>query len=162
MPTVEEDWTDETTALERVAAIAKTLTEDATAQEIAERARVSPPTARKHLESLEEVGLVVSEQRGRTAYYRRNEEELLVQRIREIRADHSREEIIDGIRRMKETIANLEDRHDVASPAELARELDADDEAGWEDLTEWRTTRQNLAVAQAAVSYDEAVERLFA
>jgi hypothetical protein len=31
---------------------------------------------------------------------------------------------------------------------------------GWEDLTAWRTTRQNLAVAQAALAFDEASHQL--
>jgi len=42
----------------------------------------------------------------------------------------------------------------------LAQQLDADETDGWDDLTAWRTTRQNLAVAQAALAYDEASHQL--
>jgi len=48
----------------------------------------------------------------------------------------------------------------VVSPEELAQQLDGDEAEGWDDLTAWRTTRQNLAVAQAALAYDEASHQL--
>jgi hypothetical protein len=61
---------------------------------------------------------------------------------------------------MKAEIRCYEDRYDVVSPEELAQQLDGDETDGWDDLTAWRTTRQNLAVAQAALAYDEASHQL--
>ena len=68
--------------------------------------------------------------------------------------------MLEGIKDTKAEIRRYEDRYDVVSPEELARQLDADDADGWDDLTAWKTTRQNLAVAQAALAYDEASHRL--
>jgi len=56
---------------------------------------------------------------------------------------------------MKAEIRRYEDSYDVVSPEELAQQLDGDEAEGWDDLTAWRTTRQNLAVAQAALAYDD-------
>ena len=81
-------------------------------------------------------------------------------RIRELRDEADRTELLEGIKDMKADIRRYEDRYDVVSPEELAQQLDADDTEGWEDLAAWRTTRQNLAVAQAALAYDEASHRL--
>jgi hypothetical protein len=81
-------------------------------------------------------------------------------RIRELREETDRSELLDGIKEMKAEIRLYEDRYDVVSPEELAQQLDADETDGWEDLTAWRTTRQNLAVAQTALAYDEASHQL--
>ena len=81
-------------------------------------------------------------------------------RIRELRDEADRTELLEGIKDMKADIRRYEDRYDVVSPEELARQLDADDTEGWDDLTAWKTTRQNLAVAQVALAYDEASHRL--
>ena len=81
-------------------------------------------------------------------------------RIRELRDEADRTELLEGIEDMKAEIRRYEDRYDVVSPEELARQLDADDTEGWDDLTAWKTTRQNLAVAQAALAYDEASHQL--
>jgi hypothetical protein len=63
---------------------------------------------------------------------------------------------------MKTEIRSYENQYDVLSPEELARKLDPDDTEGWEDLTAWKTTRQNLAIAQAALAYEEAIHQLTA
>ena len=63
---------------------------------------------------------------------------------------------------MKAEIRRYEDRYNVVSPEELAQQLDADETDGWDDLTAWQTTRQNLAVAQAALAYDVARHQLTA
>jgi uncharacterized protein Yka (UPF0111/DUF47 family) len=81
-------------------------------------------------------------------------------RIRELREDVTRSELLDSIQEMKAEIRRYEDRYDVVSAEELAQQLDAGETEGWDDLTAWRTTRQNLAVAQAALAYDEASHQL--
>jgi hypothetical protein len=81
-------------------------------------------------------------------------------RIRELREEVTRSELLDSIKEMKAEIRRYEDRYDVVSPEELVQQLDAGETEGWDDLTTWRTTRQNLAVAQAALAYDEASHQL--
>jgi predicted ArsR family transcriptional regulator len=154
------EWKADTTPFERVYEIVEQTHEGASAAEIAERALVSEPTARRHCKALVNTGFAETESDGRTTLYRRNSDRVLMSRIRELRAEADRDELLDGIRRMKSEIRRYEDRYDAVSPEELAQELDADETAGWDDLSAWKTTRQNLAVAQAALAYDEASHQL--
>jgi DNA-binding transcriptional ArsR family regulator len=156
---VKSEWKSETTPFERVYEVLEQTREGQSAAEIAERALVSEPTARRHLKSLVNTGFGETEQDGRTTLYRRDDDRLLMTRIRELRAEASRDELLEGIRLMKTEIREFEDRYDVISPEELARKLFSEDD-GWDDVTAWRTTRRNLAIAQAALAYDEASKQL--
>jgi len=159
---VAEEWKAETTPFERVYEVLEGTRDGRSAAEIADRALVSEPTARRHLDALVETGFAETEQDGRTTRYRRNDDRVLMTRIRELREQADRAELIDGIRRMKREIREYVDRYDAVSPEELARELPSEDTEGWNDLAAWRTTRRNLAIAQAALAYDEASEHLTA
>jgi len=159
---VREEWKEETTPFERVHEVIETTREGQSAAEIAERALVSEPTARRHCEALVNTGVATSEQDGRTTRYRYNRDHALVSRMQELREQVDSEELLDGIEQMKTKIREYERKYDALSPVELARELDPDDAEGWEDLTDWRTTRQNLAIAQATLAYDEASQHLLA
>jgi len=121
---------------------------------------VSEPTARRHCKSLVNTGFAETQQDGQTTLYKRNSDRILMSRIRELREEANRTELLDGIKDMKAEIRRYEDRYDVVSPEELSQQLDAGETEGWDDLTAWRTTRQNLAVAQAALAYDEASHQL--
>jgi len=157
---VKAEWKDDTTPFERVYEIIEQTHEGQSAAEIADRALVSEPTARRHCKALVNTGFAETSQDGRTTLYKRNSDRVLMSRIRELRDEADRTELLDGIKRMKAEIRRYEDRYGVVSPEELARELDADEMEGWDDLTAWKTTRQNLAVAQAALAYDEASHHL--
>jgi predicted ArsR family transcriptional regulator len=159
---VREEWKADTTPFERVYEIVEQTHEGQSAAEIAERALVSEPTARRHCKALVNTGFAETEADGRTTLYKRNSDRVLMSRIRELREEVDRDELLDGIKRMKAEIRRYEDRYDVVSPEELAQKLDADETEGWDDLSAWKTTRQNLAVAQAALAYDEASHQLTA
>lgn len=159
---VKAEWKADTTPFERVYEVVEQTHEGQSAAEIAERALVSEPTARQHCKSLVNTGFAETELDRRTTLYRRNSDRVLMSRIRELREDADRDELLDGIKRMKVEIRRYQDRYDVVSPEELAQELDADETEGWNDLSAWKTTRQNLAVAQAALAYDEASHQLTA
>jgi predicted ArsR family transcriptional regulator len=157
---VKADWKEATAPFERVYEIVEQTHDGESAAEIADRALVSEPTARRHCKTLVNTGFAETEQDGQTTLYRRHSDRVLMSRIRELREEADRSELHDGIKEMKAEIRRYEDRYDVVSPEELAQQLDADATEGWDDLTEWRTTRQNLAVAQAALAYDEASHQL--
>ncbi|WP_276414193.1 winged helix-turn-helix domain-containing protein [Haloarcula halobia] len=156
---VKADWKAETTPFERVYEIVEQTHDGQSAAEIADRALVSEPTARRHCKTLVNTGFAETDQDGRTTLYKRNSDRILMSRIRELRDEASRTELLNGIKEMKAEIRRYEDRYDVVSPEELAQQLDADEMEGWDDLTAWRTTRQNLAVAQLALAYDEASQQ---
>jgi len=159
---VRAEWKAETTPFERVYEIVEQTHEGQSAAEIADRALVSEPTARRHCKALVNTGFAETESEGQTTLYRRNADRILMSRIRELRENTDRDELLDGIRRMKTEIREYEDRYDVVSPEELAQKLDADETEGWDDLSMWKTTRQNLAVAQASLAYSEASHQLAA
>ena len=159
---VRAEWKAETTPFERVYEIVEQTHEGQSAAEIADRALVSEPTARRHCKALVNTGFAETESERQTTLYRRNADRILMSRIRELRENTDRDELLDGIRRMKTEIREYEDRYDVVSPEELAQKLDADETEGWDDLSMWKTTRQNLAVAQASLAYSEASHQLAA
>lgn len=159
---VKAEWKAETSPFERVYEVIEQTHDGQSAAEIADRAIVSEPTARRHCKTLVNTSFAEAEQDGRTTLYKRDSERALIARIRELRTETDRSELLEGIERMKTEIRDFEERYDVISPEELARELDPDDTEGWDALTDWRTTRQNLAIAQAALAYDEASDQLVA
>ncbi|QLH79929.1 winged helix-turn-helix transcriptional regulator [Halosimplex rubrum] len=155
---VEEEWVDETTPFERVYGVVRRTYDDESADEIAERARTSPTTARKHLRTLADAGEVATTEDGGTTLYRRSETAIVTEHAQSLLEDRSTEEISAGIADMKATIREWREAYGVDSPEEFARELavaDADSERG-SVLTEWQTTRRNLALAQAALAIADA------
>lgn len=152
---VAEAWLEETTSRERIRTVLEETTEYATAAEIADRARTSEPTTRKYLDELVGDGIGVTTQDGRTTRYKRDDGRQIDDRIAELRKTTSRDELIDGIRKMKAQLQEYRETYEVESPEELALELDAGDDS-WGDVGRWRATRRNLAIAQAALQVDEA------
>jgi predicted ArsR family transcriptional regulator len=159
---VRAEWKAETTPFERVYEVLEQTHDGESAAVIADRALVSEPTARKHCKTLVEAGLAETTQDGVTTLYSRNDDRHLQARIDELRRDTTREELLEVIQRMKADIHEYEQRHDAVSPEELARQLPTDATDEWETVSEWKTTQQNLAVAQAALAYDEASDALAA
>lgn len=155
---VEEEWVDETTPFERVYGIIRRTYDGESAAEIAERARTSPTTARKHLRTLADAGEVATTEDGGTTLYRRSETAIVTEHAQSLLQDRSTEEISAGIAEMKATIREWREEHGVDSPEEFARELAVDDADGEHGsvLTEWQTTRRNLVLAQAALAIADA------
>jgi DNA-binding MarR family transcriptional regulator len=155
---VVEEWVEETTPFERVYEVVHRTYDPKSAAQIADRARVSPTTARKHLRTLVNSGEVTTVEEGGTTYYRRSETAIVTEHAQSLLAELTREEIASGIADMKAKLREWRDEYGVDSPEEFARELgiqDADSEHGGV-LTEWQTTRRNLALAQATLAIDEA------
>ena len=155
---VVEEWIEETTPFERVYEIVRRTYDPESATEIADRARVSATTARKHLRTLVDAGEVTTSQDGQTTRYRRSETAIVTEHAQSLLAEQSPTEIASGIAEMKAKIQEWREEYDVDSPEEFARELDvndADSDHG-ASLTEWQTTRRNLALAQAALAIGEA------
>ena len=119
---------------------------------------MSPTTARKHLRTLADAGEVARTEDGATTLYRRSETAVVTEHAQSLLTEQSPEAIASGIAEMKSAIREWREEYGVDSPEEFARELavaDADDEHG-AILTEWQTTRRNLALAQAALAIADA------
>ena len=155
---VEEEWVEDTTPFKRVYGIIRRTYDPTSAAQIADRARVSPTTARKHLRTLMDSGEVTTAQDGQTTLYRRSETGIVTEHAQSLLAERTPEEIASGIAELKAQIQDWRTQYDVDSPEELARELDIEDTDSDQGalLREWQTTRRNLALAQATLAIAEA------
>lgn len=156
-----EEWIERTDGFERVRTTLEATTEPSSASDVAERAAVSEKTARKYLQRMADLGVAATERDGQATLYRRNTEHVVGRRIDELRADHTRRELLDGIQRMREQVLEYRNAHGVDTAEDLAVSLEPSDPGeAWHDLAEWRTVEQNLALAQAALAVERAAERL--
>jgi len=158
VPEAREEWRASTTALERVSQVLETTTTPKTASDIAEESSVSTPTARKHLESLVEIGTATASEDSDATRYARDEDQLLYRRIRTLASEQSRHDLTESIRSMREQIRTFESTHDAASPEDLVSRFEGDGPVPWERVSEWQTVERNLHVAQAALNYKRARE----
>lgn len=159
---VGEEWVAETTPHERVRDVVSRTYAPTNAETIANRARTSPKTARKHLNALADDGFVATETGANGAtLYRRSAESLVVEQAADILSEVSTEELLDRIGEMRDRIGEFRREYGVESPEELAVDrtnelLDESARTGGKAdddiIREWKTTRRNLAFANAALS----------
>jgi len=149
-----EEWVENTTPFERVKEVLDTTTDPEFAKQVAERARVSEPTARKHLSTFAEVGHAEAVPAEQGIKYKRSAQSVATRRIAAIHREYSKRELTDTIQRLRDEIASIRDEYGVNDPDDLAFELDSGDE-GWQTVARWRTLEENLGIAKAALSlYD--------
>ncbi|MEF8825241.1 MAG: transcriptional regulator [Halapricum sp.] len=159
---VGEEWVAETTPYERIREVINRTYAPTNAETIADSARTSPKTARKHLNALADDGFVATETGANGAtLYRRSAESLVVEQAADILSEVSTEKLLDRIAEMRDQIVDFQREYGVQSPEEMAvdqtNELLDDSARGGEDpddetIREWKTTRRNLAFANAALS----------
>lgn len=151
---VVEDWTEDTTTFDRVRQVIDVTTEPQSVAEIADRARVSEPTARKYLAALSETGRVKVTETEAGTRYMRSPQLLAMQRIAAIHREHSKVDIRDAIQELKDELQGLRTTYNVADVDELTMQLEPGDD-GWQAVTRWQQLNQNLEIAHAALSlYD--------
>lgn len=159
---VRADWEAETTPYERIRVVISRTYTPTTADDIADNAVTSPKTARKHLETLADEGFVTTEAGANGAtLYSRSEESLVVEQAAEMRSELSTDELRRRVVKMRDQLREFQETYGVNSPEELTIEqtnemltekapghADADEQT----IRRWKTTRRNLAFANAALS----------
>ncbi|MGB9960693.1 DUF7342 family protein [Halobacterium sp. MBLA0001] len=157
---VEAEWKAETMPSERVRAVIAHTYTHVTAETVADDAKTTPKTARKHLNTLADEGFVTTAtgENGGTVY-RRSAESLVVEQAADILDHVSTDELLTRIEEMRAQLREYRSTYDVDSPEDLAveganRTLSNDDEREIDvgTLREWQTLRRNLAFANAALS----------
>ena len=149
-----EDWKQDKTAFDRITTVIDATTEPAFAREIAERAAVAEPTARRHLKSLADVGRVAAISADGGTKYKRSPSTLAMRRISGLHATYSKAELQDAIEDLRGKLEMLRDRHGVSDADDLATELELGDD-DWTDVSRWRELEENLDIAKAALNlYD--------
>jgi predicted ArsR family transcriptional regulator len=157
---VGEEWEAETTPYDRVREVISHVYTPQSADVVADNARTSPKTARKHLTALADEGFVATETGDTGAkLFRRSPESLVVEPAADILARTSIDELNARVAAMREEIADFQAEYGVETPEELtidrtnqALSGDASAEIDQETISEWQTTRRNLAFANAALS----------
>ena len=159
---VRDEWTGEITPYERIREVISRTYTPTDAETLADEACTSPKTARKHLNTLADDGFVATETGANGAtLYRRSAESLVVEQAGDILSQVSTEDLRGRIAEMREQLTDFQREYGVESPEELAidRTNELLDESGHgngepddETIREWKTTRRNLAFANAALS----------
>ncbi|SIR69211.1 Predicted transcriptional regulator, ArsR family [Haladaptatus litoreus] len=159
---VSDEWESETTPYERIRHVVAHTYSPVSADTVADDARTSPKTARKHLNTLADEGFVVTatgEHGGTT--YRRSSESLVVEQAANILQHVSTDELVTRIAEMRDRLNNYRSEYGVDSPEEVTIEQtnqilsetdSSQSEIDTETLQDWQTTRRNLAFANAALS----------
>lgn len=159
------EWTQETTPYIRVRQIISSVYTPQSVATIADRAAVSEKTARKHLNTLADEGFVTTQPGDHGAtLYARSSESLVVEQATDILDELSVAELRDRVSELRSTLREFQETYDAESPEELAVQA-ADETLNSQsvdhkqvdaDLLEWKTTRRNLAFANAALSISSA------
>lgn len=149
---VVEEWVAETTPFERVQEVLLATTTFQYAKRFADQARVSEPSARKHLNALADSGLADTDDTGQGTRYKRSRVTVALGRVKELHTECTRDELIDGIQDLKEKIEAYREEYSVTNPKELALSLEAGDSDGWTAVSRWQGLEENLQVAQAALA----------
>jgi len=156
------EWEAETTPYERIREVIGRAYTPLSADTVADTARTSPKTARKHLDALADEGFVATDtgKHGATTY-RRSPESLVVEQAADIRARFSEDELLARVAEMRERISDFQAEYGVESPSALLVErtnqtlseaATTREDIDPETIREWQTTRRNLAFANAALS----------
>jgi DNA-binding IscR family transcriptional regulator len=159
---VGEEWESETTPYERIRRVIAHTYTPASADTVAEDARTSPKTARRHLNTLAEEGFVITAtgNHGGTVY-RRSPESLVVEQAADILEHVSTDELVTRVAEMRDQLNDYRTEYGVDSPEELTIEqanqtlsepTSEQSEINAETIRDWQTTRRNLAFANAALS----------
>jgi Fe2+ or Zn2+ uptake regulation protein len=158
---VGEKWKAQTTPYDRVRDVISHTYDPIAASTVAEQALTSTKTARKHLDTLASDGYVeaIPNESGGKRYHRAPES-LVVEQAANILAEMSRDELAARIAEMRHTIQEYQTDFGVESPENLS--VKQGNEALSDSspqtvpdatvITDWQTTRRNLAFATAALS----------
>ena len=156
---VEREWVEETTPFERVREVIRRTYEPQPVSQVADRARTSENTARKHLEQLRDDGFVaetaIAGTRG--TCYKRSNESLLVEQANRIRSTVDATTLAGRVAAMQQTVRDYREEFNADSPADAIlsdREIDA------KTLQSWQTTRRNLNFARVALVMSNAEQDL--
>lgn len=162
---VVEEWKQETSPYTRIREIISHAYTPQPVASIATRAHVSEKTARKHLNTLADDGFVSTQPGDHGAtLYSRSSESLVVEQATDILEQLSVAELRERVSELRSTIRDFQEKYDAESPEELSVKAadetlttqSVDHDQVDADLLEWKTTRRNLAFANAALSISSA------
>ncbi|WP_276258045.1 DUF7342 family protein [Haloglomus litoreum] len=157
-----DSWTDSTTARERVETIATTLSEPRTVNWVAEQAEVEWDTAKRHLASLADAGLLTVTDDGQ---YVPDPTRAYFDHLRDLILENERSELRAELEAIAERADDWKQRYGVGSPEELEATL-ADDLPGDEVserrriLRRWEQSQRSRDLIRKALALYDDVQSL--
>jgi DNA-binding transcriptional ArsR family regulator len=151
-------WTDSTTARERVETIATTLSEPRTVNRVAEQADVEWDTAKRHLESLAESGILTLTDDGQ---YVPDPTRAYFDHLRDLILENERSELRAELEAIAERVDHWKQQYGVESPEELeatlAEDLPADEVSDRRRvLRRWEQSQRSRDLIRKALAlYDD-------
>ena len=82
----------------------------------------------------------------------------MIERVRAISEKYSTEEIEKRIREMTSEIQEYREDYGCEEPEDLVLRLEGEDSEVWNDVSEWKTTRRNLAIAKTALAFKSVLQ----
>jgi DNA-binding transcriptional ArsR family regulator len=155
-------WTDSTTARERVETIATTLSEPRTVNWVAEQAEVEWDTAKRHLESLAESGILTLTDDGQ---YVPDPTRAYFDHLRDLILENERSELRAELEAIAERVDDWKQQYGVESPEELeatlADELPADEVSDRRRvLRRWEQSQRSRDLIRKALALYDDVQSL--
>ena len=159
-------WIEETSAFDRVRAVAFSLQQPRSAGQIAESAHVSEKTARGHLRRLVEMDVLLEDaEDGPTTYYP-DPGYMRYREVRTLARENDRDELTELVATLKSDIERWQDEYDVETADELrvsVADADVSETAVYERqkiAEDWEYTEYRLGLIRDALAqYDRLTAR---
>lgn len=155
-------WREHTTAFDRVRSVALSLSEPRPAGWIAAEALVAENTARRHLERLADLHVLTTDATGSAVTYYPDPVYVRTRDLRELVAEHDRDELAELATELKADVESWEDEYDVPSPDALRRTVAAEGTSAADAIerrrvaSDWELAEYRLSLVEDALSrYDE-------
>ena len=161
-----ERWVEETSAFDRVRAVAFALQQPRTASEIAERAHVAEKTARDHLGRLVEMDLLLETDDATPVTYYPDPGYMRYREVRTLAHEHDRDTLTEMAATLKGDIEDWREEFGVDTPAQLrasVARLDVPEHEVYDRqkaAEDWEFTEYRLGLIEDALAgYDRLTAR---
>jgi 2',3'-cyclic-nucleotide 2'-phosphodiesterase (5'-nucleotidase family) len=101
-----------------------------------------------------------AEESGKTTLYEWDSSAEKMERVRRLSQKYTKNEIEERIREMTSEIHEYREEYGCENPEDLVIEMDEGEESElWNVISDWKTTRRNLAIAKTALAFKGVLER---
>jgi hypothetical protein len=150
------EWTEHTTAFDRVQSVATTVSNPRPVSYIADEAHVAENTARGHLERLVELNVLLESDAGDGVLYAPDPLHTRIQSLRELLEEHDRDGLVDLKIELQSQIEDWEAEYSADSPDELrTRAAETDTASQTRELkraaSDWELALYRLSVLEDAL-----------
>jgi len=151
-----ESWKEHTGTFDRVQSVVSTVSQPRSAPYIADEAHVAENTARKHLERLVDLNVLLKSEQKETTLYSPDPLHTRMQTLRDLLEKHDRNALIDLKADLQFQVESWRDEYDADSPDDLrGRAVDTDTAAQTRDIrktaSDWELTLYRLSVVEDAI-----------